>query len=348
MDQHLHFMRRALDLATKGAGYVAPNPMVGCVIVHNGTLIGEGYHRAYGGPHAEVHAIQSISDPSLLEQSTLYVSLEPCAHHGKTPPCSDLIIAKGIPKVVVACTDPFAAVNGKGIEKLQSAGVDVSIGILQKEAEFLNRRFFLFHQKKRPYVILKWAQTQDGFIDRKRSKEENGQQRISGDQSRMLVHRWRTEESAILVGKNTVLTDDPQLTARYYQGKQPLRIVFDKHLELPLSKKIFSSEAETLILNESRNEDVQHLKYRTIDWENPVASLMELLYSMNILSVIVEGGSQTLEHFIRENIWDEARIFHSPIFFHEGYPAPVFAFPAKEEVLSGNDQLSIHFNPEPA
>lgn len=346
MEKHIPFMQRALILARQGAGRVAPNPLVGCVMVCDGKIIGEGYHHEFGGPHAEVLAIKNVKDQDLLLRSTLYVTLEPCAHHGKTPPCSDLIISKGIPKVVIACRDPFPEVNGKGIEKLQSAGVEVISDVLKKEAAFLNRRFFTFHSKKRPYIILKWAESQDHFIDRKRESNTPFQNRITGDQSRMLVHKWRTEEASILVGKNTVLLDDPQLTARYYQGKQPLRIIIDKHLEIPTGSKVFSAGTDTLVINAKKNENSGNILYRTIDWENSEQSILELLYEMNILSLIIEGGTTTLERFIDAGLWDEARIFSTSQRFGEGHPAPVLKCASAEQHCIGDDFLSISYNPD--
>ncbi|HCA82146.1 MAG TPA: bifunctional diaminohydroxyphosphoribosylaminopyrimidine deaminase/5-amino-6-(5-phosphoribosylamino)uracil reductase RibD [Flavobacteriales bacterium] len=344
MQKHKQFMQRALELAASGSGLTAPNPMVGCVIVCEDKIIGEGFHQRYGGPHAEVNAIASVNDQELLLRSTLYVTLEPCSHFGKTPPCSDLIIEKGIPHVVVAVTDPHAAVNGKGIQRLREAGIEVDTGVLEKEARRLNKRFFSYHEKKRPYIILKWAQTTDGFIDKKRDSAIAMQNRISGEESKLLVHKWRTEEQAILVGKNTVLFDDPQLTARLFSGPQPLRIVFDKHLELPAGKKIFNSDARTLILNAKKSGDEGNLLYHTIDWSNALASLMELLNSMQIQSLLVEGGSDTLQRFINEGLWDEMRIFHSPLRFAEGTPAPLVQVRESTFSAVGNDQLEWIFN----
>lgn len=341
---HEFFMQRALELAAKGIGLVEPNPMVGCVIVVDGKIIAEGFHHAFGGPHAEVVAIEKVKDKSVLLRATLYVTLEPCAHHGKTPPCADLIVSCGIPKVVIACRDSFEEVNGKGIERLEAAGIEVVTGILEKEARHLNRRFFTFHTKKRPYIILKWAQSLDGFIDRKRLHESDLPTRISGEESRVMVHRWRTEEMGILIGKNTALLDNPQLTARDFFGRQPLRIVLDKHLELSKDLKLFSNEAQTIIVNKKRHEDDGHVLYRIIDWDNFLPSLTDLLYRMQILSVIVEGGAYTLNECIESGFWDEARVFYAPMRLLEGTKAPDFRFAADETRACGEDQLLISFH----
>jgi diaminohydroxyphosphoribosylaminopyrimidine deaminase/5-amino-6-(5-phosphoribosylamino)uracil reductase len=341
---HEIFMQRALELAAKGIGLVEPNPMVGCVIVVDGKIIAEGFHHVFGGPHAEVVAIQKVEDKSLLLRATLYVTLEPCAHHGKTPPCADLIVSCGIPKVVIACRDPFEAVNGKGIDRLTAAGIEVITGVLEKEARHLNRRFFTFHTQKRPYILLKWAQSLDGFIDQKRLHETDLPARVSGDESRVLVHRWRTEEMAIMVGKNTALLDNPQLTAREYFGRQPVRIVLDKHLELPKNLKLFSNETKTIIVNKKRHDDEGHLLYRIIDWDNMLPSLLDLLYRMNILSVLVEGGAYTLNALIESGYWDESRVFFAPLRLVEGTKAPDFRFAADETHACGEDRLLISFH----
>ncbi len=318
------YMQRCIELAQKGAGSVAPNPMVGAVLVHHGQIIGEGWHERYGEAHAEVncinHAIQNGYE-QLLPESTIYVSLEPCAHFGKTPPCSDLIIQHKIPKVVIGCRDPFVEVNGKGIEKLKAAGVETVVDVLKEECMELNKRFFTFHQKHRPYIILKWAQTGDGKIAAPAplnpppagggSSTDSAHQRllISNEFTNKLVHKWRSEEASIIVGTNTALLDDPQLTNRYWPGKQPIRLVLDKELKLPSSLQLFNDAAKTIVFNyikESAEENIQH--YRISKDENAIEQTVDALYQLNIQSVLVEGGAQLLQGFIDAGLWDEARI----------------------------------------
>lgn len=317
------FMQRCIELAQKGLGSVAPNPMVGCVIVHDNRIIGEGYHRNFGEAHAEVMAINSVSQIDLLEKATLYVSLEPCAHHGKTPPCVDLILEKRIPKVVIGCRDSYHEVNGKGIQRLQLAGVEVVLGLLETECKTLNKRFFTFHNKKRPYIVLKWAQTRDGYIDRIRSNDSPAQiNRISSEESKTLVHLWRSEEQAILVGKNTVLNDNPELTVRAVSGKNPIRIVLDPKLELSAENKVFNAESPTLVLNlikdESR-ENVSLIRLESFDLD----SILEKLHELQIQSILVEGGAYTLQQFIDRREWDEARVLVGDTNFGKGLRAPI-------------------------
>src|SRR5690554_5115458 len=265
MDLSEKYMMRCIELARLGMGHVSPNPLVGCVIVHRNKIIGEGYHRQYGGPHAEVNAINEVTDHQLLKESTLYVSLEPCAHYGLTPPCSDLIIEKMIPKVVIGTTDPFAAVAGRGITKLQKAGVEVVTGVLEDSCRELNKRFFTYHQKQRPYVILKWAQTADGFIDMERNPADIGTPTwITGPLALTLVHKLRSEEDAILVGTNTALADNPSLTVRHWSGRNPIRAVVDLNRRLPQSLNIFNGKAQTLIFNtDKESTEGQNLWIRT-------------------------------------------------------------------------------------
>ncbi len=299
-------MKRCLDLALLGAGSVAPNPMVGAVLVHGDRIIGEGYHRQYGQAHAEVNCLQSVKpeDEPYISRSVLYVTLEPCAHHGKTPPCADLIIRNRIPEVVVACRDPFDAVNGKGIEKMEAAGIKVTLGCLQKEAIELNRRFFTFHLLKRPYVILKWAQTADGWI----GNREGERLMITDEAANRLVHKWRSEEASILVGTQTALLDDPVLTNRIWTGNSPLRLVLDRHLRLPAHLKLFK-EQPTIVLNQVKEEKQDQLHYALInDKAGTLAGILERLYEWNIQSVLVEGGRQLLQSWLEEGIWDEARV----------------------------------------
>lgn len=311
-------MKRCLQLAQNGLGYVAPNPLVGAVIVHENKIIGEGFHHAFGQAHAEVEAIQHCKHPELLSQSTLYVNLEPCSHFGKTPPCADLIIANHIPRVVIANKDPFPEVAGKGIEKLKSAGVEVITGIAAHEGEELNRRFFTFHRKKRPYIILKWAQSADGFIDSITSVPA----KISSAETDRLVHEWRTREQAILIGYNTALKDNPKLTARLYPGKNPLRIVWDKNLQLPEHLHLFSDGEPLWVINASKTENRGNTQYMQADTVEDIANR---LYEHQIQSIIIEGGANTLQRWIDARLWDEARVITGNLSFGAGVRAPMLS-----------------------
>jgi diaminohydroxyphosphoribosylaminopyrimidine deaminase / 5-amino-6-(5-phosphoribosylamino)uracil reductase len=316
------YMHRCLQLARQGAGTVAPNPMVGAVLVYENKIIGEGYHQQYGQAHAEVNCINSVDLENKLqiEKSTLYVSLEPCAHFGKTPPCADLIVKSKIPNVVVACRDSFGEVDGKGIEKLQVAGISVTTGVLEKEALALNKRFFTFHNQQRPYIILKWAQTADGRI-----AGNNGERFfISNQFTNRLVHQWRSEEAAIMVGTNTALKDDPALTTRLYSGKHPLRIVIDMELKLPPSLKLFDGAVETIVFNTQKHEEGDMLSFYQIDKnEKIIPQILHALYHLKIQSVIIEGGAKLLQSFIDENLWDEARVITNTVMkIGEGISAP--------------------------
>lgn len=295
-------MSRCIALAKLGAGNVSTNPMVGAVVVHNGKIIGEGYHRKCGGPHAEVNAINSVKDQTLLKESEIYVSLEPCAHFGKTPPCADLIIEKKIKKVYVGCLDPFSKVDGKGIQKLRAAGVEVVVGVLEKECQELNRRFFTSVNLKRPYVILKWAQSIDGYIDK-----DCKPVRISNHQTEILNHKWRSEEDAILVGYNTALRDNPSLTNRLWAGKNPLRVVLDRDGLLPKNLKIFDDSARTVVLD-FHGDDMPH-------------NVLSALNEMKVQSLIIEGGASTHRKFIEAGLWDEARIFVADVMLGGGTKA---------------------------
>jgi len=339
-------MQRCIELAELGNGSVSPNPMVGAVIVMDTIIIGEGYHHKYGEAHAEVNAINQVistfSDyADLLDQSVLYVSLEPCAHYGKTPPCADLIIKHKILNVVIGCRDPFSQVNGKGIEKLQDAGVNVITGVLEKECQWLNRRFFTRVQKHRPYIILKWAQTADGFF----APDDKSQHWITGIESRKLVHQWRGEEDAVLVGKNTAAIDNPQLNVRYSQGKSPKRIVIDRKLELKPDLNIFDQSVETLIFNELKTSIEGKNKYIALeDFDRYVPEyILYQLYLQDIQSVIIEGGAHTLNKFIEAGLWDEARIFTGNTNLKKGIRAPFITGEA-EEILIGVDKLRILVN----
>ncbi len=337
-------MKRCLELAAKGLGHVAPNPMVGCVIVYNDHIIAEGYHEQFGSAHAEPNAIKQVED-DLLKKSTLYVNLEPCSHFGKTPPCADLIISKGIKKVVVGNLDPNPLVAGKGIQKLKDAGIEVVQGILDKECRELNKRFFTFHEKKRPYIILKWAQTNDGFISQWPIPENREDNRITGDESHKLVHVWRGQEQAILIGYNTLMNDNPFLTTRLADGKNPVRIVMTRHLDFPYNLNVFNKEAPTIIYNSVKNDVQDNCSFIKIDWENKLQEILDDCYSKNIASIIVEGGTNTIYNFMNKNCWDEARVFVNPHkAFEHGIAAPEIKLNATLSLNLGNDLLYTIIN----
>jgi len=333
------FMQRALDLAERGKGAVRPNPMVGCVIVHEGNIIGEGYHEQYGGPHAEVNAIASVTDPNLLTDATAYVSLEPCSHWGKTPPCANLLVEKGIKSVVVATLDPNPLVAGKGVKLLEQAGISVQVGPLEQEARWQNRRFFCQQEKHRPYVILKWAQTQDGFI----ARENFDSKWISGTQSRQLVHQWRAEEQAILVGKNTALHDNPRLNVRDWTGSDPIRVVLDSKLELPADLHLFDQQIPTLCYTTRKSEKLTNLEWVKLP-QISLEALLADLHARQIQSVLIEGGSQTIHQFLAAGLWDEARVFTAPIEFERGIAAPQLTQTPAESHAIGEDQLDLYYH----
>lgn len=339
-------MSRCIDLGKGGLGSVAPNPMVGAVIVHNNKVIGEGYHHQYGASHAEVNAINAVPDKSVLRESMLYVNLEPCAHMGKTPPCSDLIIASGIPQVIIGTIDPNSIVGGKGIEKLRKSGAEVKLGMLENECRELNKRFFTFFQKKRPYIILKWAQTSDGFIDAERKAGDPvGINWISNSISRVLVHKWRAEEQAILVGSNTVLADNPQLTVRHWQGKNPLRIVIDGKLRIPKQAKVLDQSSDTIVINESVDKVSGKITYMKVECDSHyLENILNILYQREIQSVIIEGGKRLIERFIERNLWDEARVIIGQKQFVKGLKAPVVDQETVNEESIINDKLLIYRN----
>jgi len=336
-------MKRCLDLAILGSGYVAPNPLVGSVIVLEDKIIGEGFHERYGKNHAEVNAINSVLDKSTISSGTLYVNLEPCAHTGKTPPCTELILKWGIKKVVIANYDPNPVVNGQGVKILKRNGVDVITNILHNEGAFLNRRFFTWHLKKRPYIILKWAQTADGFIA---PAGTSGKSLISNISSRTLVHKWRSEEQAILVGKNTALNDDPRLNVRLWKGNNPVRVIFDPQLLLPENLHIFDGTQQTLILNNKISKQSGKIRFIKIPpARNITNEICNVLYSENLQSVIVEGGSSILNQFIESGNWDEARVFVSPGIMSKGTEAPVFHFSSVTKIELNGDTLQYYYNP---
>ncbi len=299
-------MTRCLALAKKGQGQVAPNPMVGAVLVHDGKIIGEGFHQKYGEAHAEVNCINDAlqNAPGLFSSSTLYVSLEPCAHFGKTPPCADLIVQHKIPRVVVACRDSFEEVNGRGVEKLKSAGIEVTEGVLEREAIELNKRFFTFHNLQRPYIVLKWAQTADGFM------ALGGKSRllISNEVTNRLVHKWRTEEAAISIGANTAVSDDPLLDNRLWPGKAPVKIIIDPNLTCSESLRMFQQGEQVIVANVIRSSDDGKVVYLKANHGDFLQEIISQLYEKKISSILVEGGRQTLRSFIDAGLWDEARV----------------------------------------
>ncbi len=342
--QHEKFIKRALELAKLGLGSVSPNPMVGAVIVHEDLIISEGYHQKYGEAHAEVNAINQVlanfeNGSELLKSATIYVTLEPCAHFGKTPPCADLIIKHEIPNVVIGCLDPFDSVNGKGAERLKLAGIDVTIGVLEKECLELNKRFITKVKKQRPYIILKWAQTQDAFF----SPQDGTQRWISNDFAKQLVHQWRSEEDCVLVGKRTALADNPQLNVRLVNGRNPLRAVVDKNLELPASHNILDNSIKTFVFNHKKTAVEGNTYYVEVeDFEHLLPQyILYQLYLQDVQSLIIEGGAKTLQCFIDANLWDEARIFTAPEFWGEGVKAPLIKGETVETVKIGSNQLHV-------
>ena len=338
-------MKRALELAAQGMGNVAPNPLVGSVIVYEDRIIGEGFHQRYGGAHAEVNAINSVVDKSLLGKSTLYVTLEPCNHQGLTPACTELIIANKIPKVVIATVDPNPLVSGKGIERLREAGIQVELGLLEEEARWMNRRFNTFHEKQRPYIILKWAETQDGFMDILRENGETGSFAISGKEAKTMVHRWRTEEAAILVGSRTVFIDNPQLTARHWEGKDPVRIVIDANLKVPRTHRIFEDRGRTIVFNRLETRPIFNIEYVQLNFaEEILPRIMDYLRYEKLTSVIVEGGAATLSRFLELGLWDEIRRFKAPMKLEVGLKAPIIEGSPRETMQVGEDILEVFYN----
>jgi len=328
-------MNRAFVLAKKGMGQVSPNPMVGCVIVYHNRIIGEGWHQKYGEPHAEVNAIKSVEDKLLLKDSAIYVTLEPCAHFGKTPPCADLLIKHRLKRVVVANQDPFPLVNGGGIEKMKQAGIAVEVDVLAKEGARINRRFFTSQTKKRPYIILKWAQTADGFI----ARENYDSKWISNEYSRKLAHKWRAEEDAILVGKNTARYDNPKLNVRDWHGKNPLRLIIDKNLELSADLHLLDGEIPTVVYNARDNSQSKNMEKVKVNFDNLLADILQDLHKRKIQSLLVEGGANTLDQFIESRNWDEARVFTSRQKFGKGIGAPLTTGKLVDQVAVGQDKL---------
>lgn len=337
-------MKRCLELAKNGLGTTSPNPMVGAVIVHEGRIIGEGWHRKAGEPHAEPNAINSVVNQDLLKESTIYVSLEPCSHFGKTPPCTDLILEKEIPNVVIGIMDPFAKVCGNGINKLKEHGRNVTVGVLEKECEAINKRFFTFQKENRPYIILKWAETKDGFIDINRDENsENKPTWISNKYSQQLVHKWRSEEDAILVGTNTAIKDNPKLNTRSWVGKNPTRVVLDRTLRIPSDYYLFDDSVKTIVITESEKENTVNTFYETVNFSSKtfVYDLIKVLVKYQIQSIIIEGGNKVLQTFIDANLWDEARIFIGQNTFVKGLKAPEIKANLVSEQNIDGDKLRI-------
>ncbi|PCJ85761.1 MAG: riboflavin biosynthesis protein RibD [Flavobacteriales bacterium] len=333
-------MYRCLELAANGLVSVAPNPMVGCVIVHKDKIIGEGYHREYGKSHAEPNAVATVKNKSLLKEATLYVNLEPCSVFSKTPPCTDLIIKHEIPKVIFGSRDTNTSVEIQGVEKLRKAGAEITEGILEKQCRELNKRFFTFQEKKRPYVILKWAQTLDGFIAKKSETSW-----ITSDLSKRLVHKWRSEEQSIMVGTNTAEVDNPQLNVREWVGKNPTRIVIDKSLRLPEALHLFDQSQQTLVFTEKKKTSKKNLEFVQIDFgKNNIHHILDELHQREIISLIVEGGTQLLNSFLNSNLWDEARVFIGNKVYKEGVKAPEMPSVNCEKETVGDDQLLIFRN----
>ncbi|WP_304156026.1 bifunctional diaminohydroxyphosphoribosylaminopyrimidine deaminase/5-amino-6-(5-phosphoribosylamino)uracil reductase RibD [Mesonia mobilis] len=349
MKKHEFYLQRCIQLAKNATGKTYPNPLVGSVIVYNNQIIGEGWHQKAGEAHAEVNAINSVKDKSLLKKSTIYVSLEPCSHFGKTPPCSDLIIAHKIKRVVIGTIDPFAKVQGRGIQKLMSAGCDVILGVLEKESQQLNKRFFTFHQHQRPYIILKWAQTKDGFLAPETQKDREPVW-ITNSSSKQLVHKWRSEEQSILVGTKTAIKDNPKLNTRLWEGESPVRVVSDRSLRIPKDSYLFDNTIKTIVITDLNTETPSALKKENIDVEevdfslNLAEEICKVLYRHELQSVIIEGGKQTLQTFIDANLWDEARVFTGNSFFKDGIKAPTLTGKLIEKQEIATDLLEIYKN----
>ena len=342
---HEYYIKRCLEISKQGIGTTRPNPSVGAVLVVDDKIIGEGFTSPYGGNHAEVNAISSVKNDEDLKKATMYVTLEPCSHYGKTPPCADLIVKSGIKKVVIGCLDVNEIVAGKGIERLQNEGCEVVVGVLENECKAHHKRFFTFHSKKRPYIILKWAQTQDGYIAPK-NRAKQAPVWITQKVSRQLVHKWRSEEQAILVGTQTVIDDNPTLTVRDWVGKNPIRIVIDRNNKISKESHIFDNQVQTIVFSSLEiHSEVAHLKYIKIDFnKNSTEQIVASLYESQIQSVIIEGGMRTLQSFIDLNLWDEARVFQGKINLENGTKAPILNVKKHTKQTIKNDTLLIFRN----
>ena len=319
MKTHEYFIEKCIELAQQGIKNVSPNPMVGAIITYNGKIIGKGYHEKYGSNHAEINAINNVQDKSLLKKSTLYINLEPCCHFGNTPPCTDFIIKKNIPNVIIGCIDPNSEVAGKGIKKLQENSVNVISGVLDKKCRDLNKRFFKFKNDKKPYIILKWAKSRDNFMA---PINQNKPFWMTSEQSKKLVHKWRSEEDSILVGTNTVNLDNPSLTVRLSDGKNPIRVIIDRNISLDANYKIFNPDSKTIIFNEKKTYNTKTNYYIKVNFNSLIEEMLKELYKLNIISIIIEGGAYTLSKFIQANIYDEIRVFTTKLNLENGIESP--------------------------
>jgi diaminohydroxyphosphoribosylaminopyrimidine deaminase/5-amino-6-(5-phosphoribosylamino)uracil reductase len=342
---HEKYIKRCIEIAKNGLGTTYPNPLVGSVIVYENKIIGEGWHKKAGEAHAEVNAVNSVKDKSLLKKATIYVSLEPCSHFGKTPPCCDLIIQYKIPNVVIGTVDPNIKVAGNGIKKLIEAGITVTVGVLEEECNELNKRFFTFHQKKRPYIILKWAESPDGFIAPK-LKTEKKPVWITNPYSRQLVHKWRTEEQGILTGTQTIIDDNPKLDVRDWTGNNPIRLILDQNNRIPRTSHLFDNQQKTVVFCKTTTDlDKENITFKIINFNKNIATeVVEVMYQYQIQSVIIEGGQQTLQTFIDANLWDEARVFKGGTAFNEGTIAPILGKSPFEKLLISQDELLTYRN----
>lgn len=344
VNNELKYMQRCLELAALGSGYVAPNPMVGAVIVVENRIIAEGYHRNYGEPHAEPNAINAVNDKELLKKCTLYVNLEPCSHFGKTPPCANLIVRSGIPRVVIGTLDPNPKVSGRGVNILREAGIEVIVGVLEKECNELNKRFFIFQREKRPFILLKWAQTQDGFIDRVRSSKAEQPLLISNELTRQITHKMRAENQAIMVSTNTVLLDNPSLTVRHWTGKSPIRIAIDRTGRIPDDYQIFDGKQPTIVFT-STNRAFPGVEFIQTTFDNDcLKSIIHSIYNQQIDSVLVEGGSKLLQSFITEGLWDEAHVEIGTTCIEDGVKAPKLAYSHEEQKMVQRHRLLRYIN----
>ena len=348
-NDEIKFIKRCLELAVKAEGMTYPNPMVGAVIVYDGKIIGEGYHLRAGGPHAEVIAINSVRDKSLLKSSTLYVSLEPCSHFGKTPPCADLIISHSIPRVVVGTSDSNNQVSGRGLSRLRSAGCNVIYGVLEEECRRVNRRFFTFHEKKRPYITLKWAQSADGYLDILRSEDHRIEPTwITGKPERSLVHLWRAEEESILVGGGTVRADNPRLNVRDWTGNNPLRLILSSSGNIDNGASLLSDGGKTIVFTNEKEKVFPGALTIVLDYKIPSCSqIVQYLYDSGIQSLLIEGGAKVLDHFISNRLWDEARIFTGEKYFESGISAPVINTKLFSRTVFSSSKLEVYLNTAP-
>jgi len=341
MNYELKYMSRCLQLAQFGVGHVAPNPMVGALLVYDDKIIGEGFHVRYGDSHAEPNAINSVQNKDLLRKSTLYVNLEPCSHYGKTPPCADLIVQSGIPKVVIGTLDPNPKVAGRGVEILKNVGIEVEVGVLEEECNELNKRFFIYHEKKRPYVLLKWAQTMDGFLDKKRTSSIEPPLIISNEITKLFTHKMRSENQAILVGANTVLLDNPSLTVRNWSGRSPIRVAIDRLGRMPTDYNLLDGKISTIVFSEKYHTNEHNLEFVKISFdEHLLENVLKSLYERNIHSVLVEGGASILNSFIQFGFWDEANVEIAPIKIGDGVKAPILnSLPISNKNFNGHQWL---------